>query len=103
DGECEECRQPISPEHRLLCQEKLNKEQDSLHENISHCSMKVLNLRTANTNNQQEISKLTLSKQHLDSLNTKIANKKREVSDKKEQYEEYKALLDKFIAELSDK
>jgi DNA repair exonuclease SbcCD ATPase subunit len=103
DGECEECRQPISPEHRLICQEKLNQEQDTLHIDISNCAAMVMRLKTSNVNSQQEISKLTLSKQHLESVNTKIANKKREVSDKKEQYEEYKTLLDKFIAELSDK
>jgi len=103
DGECEECRQPITPEHRAICQEKINQEQDALHENISNCAMMVDTLRKNNTNNQQEINRLTLSKQHLESVNTKIANKKKEVSDKKEQYEEYKLLLDKFVADLADK
>lgn len=103
DGECEECRQLISPEHRLICQEKLNKEKDKLHQNISNCAATVMRLKTSNTNNQQEISKLTFSKQHLDSINTKIANNKIEVSAKKETYEEYKNHLDKFIAEVLDK
>jgi len=103
DGECEECRQPITAEHRTICQEKLDQEQEVLHENISNCALAVSKLRANNAHNQQETNRLTLSRQHLESVNTKIVNKKKEVADKKEQYEEYKSLLEKFIAELAEK
>ena len=35
DGECEECRQPITAEHRKICQTKLNEERQETHSSIS--------------------------------------------------------------------
>jgi DNA repair exonuclease SbcCD ATPase subunit len=52
---------------------------------------------------QQTINHLTLSKQHLESINSKISSKKKEMIDRRTIHDEYKALLDKFNQELEDK
>jgi DNA repair exonuclease SbcCD ATPase subunit len=103
DGECEECRQPISPEHRQACQQKLNQERRERQLNIQNCKKETQTLSSANTIHQQTINTLTLSKQHLDSINTKLSTRKKEIADRKTLHDEYKALLDKFEAELEEK
>jgi DNA repair exonuclease SbcCD ATPase subunit len=103
DGECEGCRQPITEEHRKICQAKLDEELLQRQKNIQNCKKTLVDLTTQNTVHQQEINKLNLSRQHLESVNTKIATKKKETSDKRTQHEEYKVLLEKFTTELADK
>jgi DNA repair exonuclease SbcCD ATPase subunit len=103
DGECEECRQPITAEHRLACQTKLNQEMQERQVNIQKCKKEIAALNSQNTVHQQTINQLTLSKQHLESINNKISSKKKEIADKRTIHDEYKTLLDKFTQELEDK
>jgi DNA repair exonuclease SbcCD ATPase subunit len=103
DGECEECRQPITAEHRKICQTNLNDELHQRQQNIQNCKKALTDLNTQNTLHQQTINSLMLSKQHLESINTKIATKKKEVIDKRETHDEYTTLLVKFTTELDAK
>ena len=103
DGECEECRQPITAEHRESCQKKLNQELQEKQINVQKCKKDIANFNSQNTVHQQTISQLTLSKQHLESLNNKISAKKKEITDKRGFHDEYKALLDKFTQEIEEK
>ncbi len=103
DGECEECRQPITNEHRTICQQKIDQELREKQANMQNCKKSIVALNSQNAAHQQTINQLTLSKQHLDSINNKIATKKKEVADKRATHDEYKALLDKFTQELEDK
>lgn len=102
-GECEECRQPITAEHRTICQKKLRVEYDEKVDNIRNCKKQITDLSAENNVYQQDINRLTLSKQHLESINNKIATRKKEVADKHALHDEYKALLDKFTQELENK
>ncbi len=103
DGECEECFQPITPEHRSVCQQKNNKELKEKQTSIQNCKKEIADLNSQNTVHQQNINSLTLSKQHLESVNNKIATKKKEVVDKRTIHDEYKVLLQKFTQELDEK
>jgi DNA repair protein SbcC/Rad50 len=103
DGECEECRQPITAEHRTICQKKINQELLEKQDNIQNCKKDIAALNTQNAVHQQTINQLTLSKQHLESINSKISSKKKEITDRRNIHDEYKALLDKFNQELEDK
>lgn len=103
DGECEECRQPITAEHRKICQQKLNDELREKQINIQNCKKDIATLNTQNTVHQQTINHLTLSRQHLESINNKISSKKKEMVDRRTIHDEYKALLDKFGQELEEK
>jgi DNA repair exonuclease SbcCD ATPase subunit len=103
DGECEECRQPITAEHRASCQKKLNQEMQEKQANIQKCKKDIAALNSQNAVHQQTINQLTLSKQHLESINNKISAKKKEITDKRAIHDEYKSLLDKFNEELEEK
>lgn len=103
DGECEECRQPITAEHRKICQRKLNQERQERLDNIQNCKKEVSTLNNSNAVHQQTINSLNLSKQHLEGVNTKISTKKKELADKRTFHDEYKALLDKYTQELEEK
>lgn len=103
DGECEECRQPITAEHRKICQTKLNEERQERTLNIQNCKGQIASLNTSNIVHQQTISQLTLSKQHLESINTKIATKKKELVDRRTFHDEFQTLLEKYTQELKEK
>src|SRR5574337_1219186 len=103
DGECEECRQPITAEHRVACQKKLKQEYEEKVVNIKNCKKEVVNLTSQNNLYQQDINRLTLSKQHLESVNNKIAAKKKEITDKRAIHDEYATLLDRFTQDLESK
>jgi DNA repair exonuclease SbcCD ATPase subunit len=103
DGECEECRQPITDEHRTICQQKIKREYEEKITNIRNCKKDIVALTAENNVHQQDITRLTLSKRHLESINNKIATRKKEVADKRATHDEYKGLLDKFTQELEDK
>ena len=103
DGECEECRQPITEEHRTACQAKLTQELQQKQKNIQDYKKALADLNSQNLAHQQRINTLILSKQHLESVNTKIASKKKELADKRGIHDEYKALLEKFTLDLGEK
>jgi DNA repair exonuclease SbcCD ATPase subunit len=103
DGECEECRQPITIEHRKICQKKIDQELREKQINIQNCKKEISTLNTENAVHQQTINTLTLSKQNLESINGKISAKKKEVADRRTIHDEYKILLDKFNEELEEK
>jgi DNA repair exonuclease SbcCD ATPase subunit len=103
DGECEECRQPISMEHRAVCQKKIDAELLEKQRNIQNCKKEINVFSAQNTVSQQNINHLTLSKQHLESVNNKIATKKKEMADKRTIHDEYRILLEKFTLELDEK
>jgi DNA repair exonuclease SbcCD ATPase subunit len=103
NGECEECRQLISPEHRTICQQKLNQELKEKQANLQKCKKEIAAINSQNNDHQQNINRLTLAKQHLESVNNKIVTKKKEVIDKRSIHDEYKALLEKFNIELLSK
>ena len=103
DGECEECRQPITAEHRTICQKKIGQELREKQGNIQNCKKAIADLNAQNTVHQQTINHLTLSRQHLESINNKISTKKKEMVDRRTIHDEYKSLLDKFNQELEEK
>ncbi len=103
DGECEECRQPITAEHRKICQQKINLELREKQVNIQNCKKDIVALNAQNAVHQQTINQLTLSRQHLESINNKISAKKKEIVDRRAIHDEYKALLDKFTHDLEEK
>lgn len=103
DGECEECRQPITAEHRKICQENISRELREKQINIQNCKKEIAALNAQNNLHQQTINQLTLSRQHLESINNKISGKKKEIVDRRAIHDEYKALLDKFTHDLEEK
>jgi DNA repair exonuclease SbcCD ATPase subunit len=103
DGECEECHQVITAEHRKICQANLDQERRERLTNMQNCKKEVASLNASNVVHQQTIATLTLAKQHLEGVNTKISTKKREVLDKRTFHDEFKSLLDQYAIDLKEK
>jgi exonuclease SbcC len=75
----------------------------SLQTSIQEAKLAIVLLNGEVLGHQQIINGLNLSKQQLETINTKIASKDREMQDKKSLYEEYNILLKKFTSEAVDK
>lgn len=103
DGECEECRQLITEEHRKICQSKLTQELQQKQQNVQNYKKVLADLNTQNIVHQQNINQLTLSKQHLESLNTKITIKKNEIAEKRVMHDDYSSLINKYTFQLEEK
>jgi DNA repair exonuclease SbcCD ATPase subunit len=103
DGECEECRQPISKEHRSACQAKLNQELLQRQGNVKSCQADIAKLNAQNQTHQQTINLLKQSKQQLETVTQQIVGKKQEIVEKKSKHQEYQELFDRFTNELVDK
>lgn len=102
-GECEECRQLITEDHRSACQKKLNEEKKDRQDNIENCKKEAASLTGSNSIHQQTINSLTLSRSHLESVNTQITNKKNEIAEKRSMHDEFGALIKKFTIDLDGK
>lgn len=103
DSVCKHCRQPMTEQHRKECLAKDRAKMVELQSGIREHRASVGKLNLEIQASQQTISQLTMSRQHLEGVNTKIVTKKKELADKRSIHDEYKTLLDKFTAELKDK
>lgn len=103
DSVCKHCRQPMTDQHRQECASKDQTRMATLQVSIKESKIIIHRLNMEIRASQQTISSLNMSKQHLESVNTKIVTKKKEVADKRGIHDEYTALLEKFTIELKDK
>jgi DNA repair exonuclease SbcCD ATPase subunit len=103
DEVCKHCRQPLTEEHKKFCKLDLkNKIADCLR-NIDLSKKEIAIINKNILHHQQLVNTLNLSKQQLESVNTKITSKNKEIQDKKAIHNDYSSLLDKFVTELSSK
>ena len=100
---CRDCRQTITEKHKKECKAKLTKDIQDLQKNIKESKKIIDKLNEEITSHQIAIKMLDGSKQQLESVNTKISVKNKEVLDKRNTYDEYSALLVKFTSELDAK
>lgn len=100
DSVCKHCRQPLTPEHRKICQKQLNQELAECQATIQVSKKEIVALNAEITAIQPKINSLSLSKKQLEGINTSISSKNKEVEDKKVTHDEYSALLKKFQVEL---
>lgn len=100
DGVCKHCRQELTAEHRKLCQADIDASQKLRLKNIQDCKTQLTALEKQKSQSAQQANTLTLSKQHLESLNTKIATKKNELAEKRIHHDDYVGLFKKFSDEL---
>lgn len=103
DSICKHCRQPLTAEHRIVCQQEIDQQMVNCQKTIRDCKKKNTELTTEIAAYTQTINSLNLSKQQLESINTKIVNKNQEIQDKKNFHSDYATLLNKFTSELSEK
>jgi len=100
---CKNCRKPMTEHDRVVHQAHINAEMVACQDSIKESKAALNTLNAEIVKNQQTINSLKLSKQELESINTQIATKTREITDKKSIHEEYVGLLEKFTRELQSK
>lgn len=103
DSVCKHCRQPMTEQHRQECRAKDQTRMVELQGKIREAKVVVNKLNMEIQASQQTITQLNMSRQHLESVNIKIVNKKKEIVDKRTTHDEYVSLLDKFVSDLKDK
>lgn len=100
---CKTCRKPMTDQDRQVHKEHISQEMKDYVRIIQDNKTTLSQLNTEIIAHQQVINRLSLSKQQLESLNTKITSKNKEILDKKSLYEEYQLLFNKFTSELEIK
>tara|TARA_R110000868_G_scaffold99024_4_gene272637 strand:- start:3417 stop:5597 length:2181 start_codon:yes stop_codon:yes gene_type:complete len=100
DNLCKHCRQDLSAEHKNNCLLKIKEELNLCNLTIKECKNNIIDINSKISYNQNIINKLILSKQELDSINSKISLKNNEIQDKKNINNEFEELLVKFNKEL---
>ena len=103
DSVCKHCRLTSTPEHRLACQREIDQEMIDCQAAIKVSKQAISDLNTGINGCTQTINSLNLSKQQLESVNTKIVTKNQEIQDKKGIHSEYASLLTRFTEELAAK
>ena len=102
-GECENCRQVITEEHRKACQAQLDQELKTCQLNVQNCKTEIATLTAQNVANQQSINSMVAAKKQLETINIDIAAKKKEIVDKRSFHDEFAGSFKKYSSELIDK
>jgi len=100
---CKNCRKPMTDKDRKEHKAHLAKEMEELQRSMTDAKGSIAIINREVLVYDQTINGLNLSKQQLETINTRITSKNKEVLDKKALHEEYSALLDKFVNELKAK
>lgn len=100
---CKHCRQPLTEEHKILCKKQVGLEMEDCQKSIQQAKKEISRLEPELQEHQQAVNSLTLSKQKLENINIQITSKMKEREDKKNTFNEYNALLEKFASEAKEK
>lgn len=103
DSVCKHCRQPLTSEHKKICQEQIQQEMSDCQLSIQNSKSQISNLNKEISSQMQIVNSLSLSKQRIENVNTKIVTKTQEIQEKKTIHTEYTDILNKFINELASK
>ena len=100
---CKNCRKPMTDKDRAQHKEHIAEEMKNCQGSMRESKLAIANLNAEILKHQQTVNSLNLSKQQLESINTKIAAKNKEIQDKSALHEEYSELLKKFTNEAKIK
>jgi DNA repair exonuclease SbcCD ATPase subunit len=103
DSVCKHCRQTLSEQHKVECQNQIDKELEFCENLVKDSKKEIQQINVDIQKDQQTINSLSLSKKQLENINISISSKNKEIQDKKVLYTEYSDLLDKFVKELKNK
>jgi DNA repair exonuclease SbcCD ATPase subunit len=102
-SKCKNCRKEMSDKDRETHKKHIAVEMVNLQNLIKDSKEKIVTLNKEVFQHTLNVNSLNLSKQQLESINTKITSKNKEIQDKKAFHDEYVVLLDKFQSELKSK
>ena len=96
DSTCKHCRQPLTKEHKKICQEQIDQELQACQDNIQNSKRAISILNEETLALSQTVNSLNLSRQQLEGVNTKITAKNKEIVDRRAFHDEYSGLLTKL-------
>jgi DNA repair exonuclease SbcCD ATPase subunit len=103
DSVCKHCRQQLTREHKKICRQQIDQELVACQENIQNSRKTIAQLNSEVLAHLQTINSLNLSKQQLETINTNITVKNKEIVDRRTWHEEYSTNLTRYTADLKEK
>ena len=100
DSVCKHCRQPLSKEHKSICQNMIDEELKSLLEQNKEIKCRIEANNAIINADQQVINQLTTSKKQLDKSYNDAALKSQDIADKKAMHDEYAAFISKYSKDI---
>src|SRR5574338_563666 len=98
---CKTCRKPMTDKERKEHKIHIEDDKKLYEKNIRQANESIAALIGNEVSLNTNLNSLMRSKQQLETVNTNLTSKNREMQDKKAIHEEYSALLDKFTQELA--
>ncbi len=100
DNSCKHCRQPLSENHRIACQDQIDSEMAKCKNNILNLKKVIENYNSQKDKFQRKLNTLNESKKKLDNIILDISSKEKEISDKKEIHNEYVSIISSLKNDL---
>lgn len=98
---CKHCRQQLTDEHRLICQNDIKKQIAAQTEKISLNKIKLTQLNQTNQELTKQINQIQQTIKQIDLLNQQVKSKKQEYSAKKELHKEISETIKSYKESLA--
>lgn len=103
DSICKHCRQPLTEEHKVVCQEQINNRIVEITSLLKGYSNSIRDRNTLQSQIAIKITQLNNSKKELDATAAKIDNLKKDYENKKQLYADYEKIITEQNQNLSQK
>lgn len=103
DSVCKHCRQKLTDEHKQICKAEILQNMQQCQTIIKNSKQELNNVNSIIAKKQQSVNELLKVKNELISLNNDLIVKDKEIKDKKNIYNEYTSLVEKFQTDLKVK
>lgn len=103
DSVCKHCRQPLTEEHKVVCQEQIDKRISEITSLLKGYSISIRDRNTQQSQLAIKITQLNNSKKELDATVAKVDNLKKDYENKKQLYTDYEKIIAEQNQNLSQK
>lgn len=100
---CKTCRKPMTDKERKEHKTHIEDDKKLFNKNIKKANESIAELMANEIALNTELNSLMRSRQQLETVNTNLTSKNKEMQDKRGIHEEYSTLLQKFTKEAADK
>jgi DNA repair exonuclease SbcCD ATPase subunit len=101
DGRCKHCRQPLTTEHRRVCQEDINKQLQDKQQALTEAKKHLATCTKQQKDRQQELFSLEAQQVLFNRLASEITAQEKAIEEKKSHHQEFSDLINKFNTDLS--
>lgn len=103
DSICKHCRQPLTDEHKEVCQQQINNRIAEIQTLLNGYTVSIKDRNTLQSQTSIKIFQINNSKKELDSVISKIDSLKKEYENKKQLYNDYEKITTEKNQEIADK